>query len=71
MHLQVIQEIYSNISKRPDTACNFLDNIKISSWGDECKLCYRHYATLYFVFAVDSQESDLGILDLIQGTQIL
>ena len=26
----------------------------------------RHYATLYFVFAVDSQESDLGILDLIQ-----
>jgi AP-3 complex subunit sigma len=27
---------------------------------------YRHYATLYFVFAVDSQESDLGILDLIQ-----
>lgn len=30
------------------------------------KLIYRHYATLYFVFAVDSQESDLGILDLIQ-----
>jgi len=29
-------------------------------------LIYRHYATLYFVFAVDSQESDLGILDLIQ-----
>ena len=24
------------------------------------------YATLYFVFAVDQQESDLGILDLIQ-----
>jgi AP-3 complex subunit sigma len=32
------------------------------------KLIYRHYATLYFVFAVDRQESDLGILDLIQGT---
>jgi len=30
------------------------------------KLIYRHYATLYFVFAVDQQESDLGILDLIQ-----
>ena len=29
-------------------------------------LIYRHYATLYFVFAVDTQESDLGILDLIQ-----
>lgn len=29
-------------------------------------MIYRHYATLYFVFAVDKQESDLGILDLIQ-----
>lgn len=29
-------------------------------------MIYRHYATLYFVFAVDAQESDLGILDLIQ-----
>jgi len=27
---------------------------------------YRHYATLYFIFIVDRQESDLGILDLIQ-----
>lgn len=36
-------------------------------WGDGIKLIYRHYATLYFVFAVDRQESDLGILDLIQG----
>ena len=36
-------------------------------WGDGVKLIYRHYATLYFVFAVDKQESDLGILDLIQG----
>jgi AP-3 complex subunit sigma len=29
-------------------------------------LIYRHYATLYFVFCVDSSESELGILDLIQ-----
>lgn len=35
-------------------------------WGSNIKLIYRHYATLYFVFAVDTQESDLGILDLIQ-----
>ena len=32
----------------------------------KCKIVYRHYATLYFVFVVDRQESDLGILDLIQ-----
>jgi len=34
--------------------------------GKDSKLIYRHYATLYFVFAVDSSESELGILDLIQ-----
>ena len=34
-------------------------------------LIYRHYATLYFVFAVDSSESELGILDLIQVLVLL
>lgn len=38
----------------------------VPEWGENIKLIYRHYATLYFVFAVDAQESDLGILDLIQ-----
>lgn len=33
---------------------------------ESCKLIYRHYATLFFVFCVDSAESELGILDLIQ-----
>jgi AP-3 complex subunit sigma len=39
--------------------------LSIEDWG-ECKVVYRHYATLYFIFIVDRQESDLGILDLIQ-----
>jgi len=39
----------------------------LSEWGKEVKLIYRHYATLYFVFAVDTNESELGILDLVQG----
>lgn len=42
-------------------------SFSIPEWGGGVKLIYRHYATLYFVFAVDQQESDLGILDLIQG----
>lgn len=46
-----------------DTSCDG----SVRYWGDGVKLIYRHYATLYFVFAVDQQESDLGILDLIQG----
>jgi AP-3 complex subunit sigma len=61
----VIRDIFSQISKRPDTLCNFLEG-SVRYWGDGVKLIYRHYATLYFVFVVDKQESDLGILDLIQ-----
>ncbi|KAJ2371632.1 Sigma-adaptin 3A, partial [Coemansia sp. RSA 2611] len=34
--------------------------------GTDSRIIYRHYATLYFVFVVDSSESELGILDLIQ-----
>lgn len=47
-----------------DTVCNFLEGT--SSFGENVRLIYRHYATLYFVFAVDVSESELGILDLIQ-----
>jgi AP-3 complex subunit sigma len=61
----VIRRIYNQISLRPDTFCNYLEGI-VPEWGNHIKLIYRHYATLYFVFAVDAQESDLGILDLIQ-----
>ena len=38
--------------------------------GADYRLIYRHYATLYFVFCVDSSESELGILDLIQVSKI-
>lgn len=33
---------------------------------EDIRVIYRHYATLYFVFIADEQESELGILDLIQ-----
>ncbi|CAM9167808.1 unnamed protein product, partial [Sphacelaria rigidula] len=61
----VIQRIFQQVAQRPDSFCNYLEGI-IPEWGEGTKLIYRHYATLYFVFAVDSQESDLGILDLVQ-----
>ena len=38
----------------------------LSYFGKDTKLIYRHYATLYFVVAVDGAESELGMLDLIQ-----
>jgi AP-3 complex subunit sigma len=50
--------------------CNFLELpssfLPSSAASSDCKLIYRHYATLYFVFCCDESESELGILDLIQ-----
>ena len=54
----------SLVSKRSDSICNFLEGT--DHWGGAVKLIYRHYATLYFIVAVDDSESELGILDLIQ-----
>mmetsp|Transcript_34475 Transcript_34475/g.106562 ORF Transcript_34475/g.106562 Transcript_34475/m.106562 type:complete len:182 (+) Transcript_34475:226-771(+) len=62
---EVIRKIYRQVSRRKDTYCNYLEGT-VPQWGDETKLIYRHYATLYFIFACTTSESDLGILDLIQ-----
>ncbi|ORX80813.1 Ap3s1 protein [Basidiobolus meristosporus CBS 931.73] len=62
---QILKEIYSLVSQRSDTVCNFLEGSTILG-GPDTRIIYRHYATLYFVFVVDSSESELGILDLIQ-----
>jgi AP-3 complex subunit sigma len=61
----VIRRVFQQVSNRPDSFCNYLEG-SVPELGENIKLIYRHYATLYFVFAVDAQESDLGILDLIQ-----
>ena len=66
---QIIKETFQLVSRREDTVCNFLEGGTLVTGGKDdgdWKLIYRHYATLYFVFCVDSSESELGILDLIQ-----
>ncbi|XP_059469044.1 AP-3 complex subunit sigma-2 isoform X1 [Neocloeon triangulifer] len=65
MQQQIIKETFQLVSKREDNVCNFLEGGSLIG-GSDYKLIYRHYATLYFVFCVDSSESELGILDLIQ-----
>ncbi len=46
---------------------HYVHCFNLSKLGEgDYRLIYRHYATLYFVFCVDSSESQLGILDLIQ-----
>lgn len=61
------------MSSRQALLCNFLDAPELESFltqtddtGEKLRVVYRNYATLYFVFVVDSAESELGILDLIQ-----
>ncbi|XP_032833218.1 AP-3 complex subunit sigma-1 isoform X2 [Petromyzon marinus] len=70
MQQQIIRETFHLVSKRDDNVCNFLEGGTLIG-GSDYKLIYRHYATLYFVFCVDSCESELGILDLIQVHYIL
>ncbi|XP_046858016.1 AP-3 complex subunit sigma-1-like [Xenia sp. Carnegie-2017] len=62
---QIIRETFHLLAKRDDSCCNFLETGSLID-GTDVKIVYRHYATLYFVFCVDSSESELGILDLIQ-----
>jgi AP-3 complex subunit sigma len=63
---ELMRLIFGQVVRRPDRACNFLETSGISLLEGEHKIIYRHYATLYFVFVVDSTESELGILDLVQ-----
>jgi len=62
---QIIKETFQLVSKRDEDVCNFLEGGSLVG-GSDYRLIYRHYATLYFVFCVDSSESELGILDIIQ-----
>jgi hypothetical protein len=61
----VVKELFSTLNTRPDGVCNFID---ASKWfGKGARIVYRQYATLFFIFAIDASESELGILDLIQA----
>ncbi|RPD81702.1 Adaptor protein complex sigma subunit [Lentinus tigrinus ALCF2SS1-7] len=69
----LVEKIYALVSGRPAGLCNFLDAPELEAFlkpkdgdGEKLRVVYRSYATLYFVFVVDSAESELGILDLIQ-----
>lgn len=54
----LVTQSYKLLKGRKD-ACNFV------SLG-EYTLVYRNYATLFFCLLIDKNESNLGILDLIQ-----
>lgn len=55
---KLLRDSYQIVSKRDIDACNFVEY-------KDFKLIYRHYATLYFVFAIDSSESEYDIYEII------
>eukprot|EP01066_Platyproteum_vivax_P020899 Platyproteum_vivax@DN8846_c0_g1_i2.p1 len=62
---QILNSVHSLVSKRSDDhCCCFADGEHL--FGPGHKIVYRHFATLYFIFVIDSAESELGILDLVQ-----
>ncbi|KAI9820763.1 MAG: Sigma-adaptin 3A [Pycnora praestabilis] len=75
---RLISEIFTLVSHRPNSACNFLplppllaNSSKSTSASEPHNdtpsiVTYRHYATLYFILISTSTESPLALLDLIQ-----
>ncbi|KAM9921323.1 hypothetical protein OXX80_012196 [Metschnikowia pulcherrima] len=62
----LLDQVFQLISIRTSRDCSFITPPKLLEDLEDIKVIYRHYATLFFVFVVDDQESELGILDLIQ-----
>lgn len=65
----LLKQVHGLLSNRNSRQCSFLipPPLLVEDMEDEViRVIYRQYATLYFVFIVDEQESELGILDLIQ-----
>merc|ERR1712124_110954 len=62
---QITKQCYALVSRRSnETCCSFVEDVEVT--GEDTKIIYQHFATLYFIFVVDGAESELGILDLIQ-----
>ncbi|OAL75353.1 AP-3 adaptor complex subunit sigma [Trichophyton violaceum] len=73
----LISQIYTLVSQRPSSACNFLplppllsqgaSNNSAGSHSDApTQITYRTYATLSFILISTSTESPLALIDLIQ-----
>ena len=62
----MVRELFTMLSARGENASSFMD---AGDWFDGLsgiRVVYRLYATLHFCIVIDSTESELGILDLIQ-----
>lgn len=78
MQQRLISEIFTFVSARPASSCNFLPLPPLLAPATSASptstehndapslVTYRHYATLYFIVISTSTESPLALLDLIQ-----
>ncbi|KAL2477155.1 AP-3 complex subunit sigma [Forsythia ovata] len=61
---ELIRSIYRVLCSRAENVSNF---VKVDSlFGQDVRLVYKTFATLYFVFIFDSSENELAMLDLMQ-----
>ncbi|XP_063934110.1 AP-3 complex subunit sigma-1-like [Zophobas morio] len=60
-----VKQTFCVISKKTLQDCNFFFYKTLIN-GQEAKIIFRRYATLYIIVCVNCCESELGILDLIQ-----
>lgn len=67
----LLRQVHQLVRQRTESQSSFLTVPPLLQQAydvdsKDIRVIYRHYATLYFVFVVDQNESELGILDLIQ-----
>ena len=56
---KLVKEVTSQILSRPSKLCNVVEHRNL-------KLIYKRYASLYFTLAVDDEENELIVLEMIQ-----
>ncbi|CAD7964135.1 unnamed protein product [Amoebophrya sp. A25] len=56
--LNLIKEVRNLVLTRPPKLCNFLE------WR-EYKICYKRYASLFFIFGVEPEDNELLALEVI------
>lgn len=61
---ELIRSVFGVLCTRAENVSNFVEADSI--FGEDTRLVYKHFATLYFVFVFDSSENELAMLDLIQ-----
>ena len=56
---KLVKEVTASILSRPAKLCNVVEHRQL-------KLVYKRYASLYFALAVDDDENELIVLEMIQ-----